>query len=52
MEAFESLRDKHVLLVNEKIVSPTIESRKTKSPKYDNWMDFLVVRLALVFMKR
>jgi len=23
-----------------KIVSPTIESSKTKSPKYDNWMDF------------
>ena len=34
-EAFESLRDGHALLVNEKIVSPTIES-----PKYDNWMDF------------
>ena len=39
-EAFESLRDEHALLVNEKIVSPTIESPKTKSPKYDNWMDF------------
>ena len=39
-DAFESLRDEHVLLVNEKIVSPTIESPKTKSPKYDNWMDF------------
>jgi predicted nuclease with TOPRIM domain len=40
-EAFESLRDEHALLVNEKIVSPTIESPKTKSPKYDNWMDFV-----------
>ena len=39
-ETFESLRDEHALLVNEKIVSPTIESPKTKSPKYDNWMDF------------
>ena len=39
-EAFESLRDEHALLVNEKIVSPTIDSPKTKSPKYDNWMDF------------
>ena len=39
-EAFKSLRDEHALLVNEKIVSPTIESPKTKSPKYDNWMDF------------
>jgi len=39
-EAFESLRDEHALLVNEKIVSPTIEWPKTKSPKYDNWMDF------------
>ena len=29
-ETFESLRDKHALLVNEKIVSPTIESPKTK----------------------
>jgi len=35
-EAFESLRDEHALLVNEKIVSATIESPKTKSPKYDN----------------
>jgi len=39
-EEFESLRDEHALLVNEKIVSPTIVSPKTKSPKYDNWMDF------------
>jgi len=39
-EAFESLRDEHALLVNEKIVSPSIESPKTKSNKYDNWMDF------------
>ncbi|AES75720.1 hypothetical protein MTR_6g055580 [Medicago truncatula] len=39
-EAFESLRDEHALLVNEKIVSPTIESPKTKLPKYHNWMDF------------
>jgi hypothetical protein len=39
-EAFESLKDKHALLVNEKTVSPKIESPKTKSPKYDNWMDF------------
>jgi len=39
-ETFESLRDEHALLVNEKIVSPTIESPKTKSPMYDNWMDF------------
>jgi len=39
-EAFESLREDHALIVNEKIVSPTIESPKTKSPKYDNWMDF------------
>jgi len=34
------LKDEHALLVNTKIVSPTIESPKTKSPKYDNWMDF------------
>jgi len=40
LEAFESLRDEHALLVNEKIVSPTIESPKTKSLQYDNWMDF------------
>jgi len=39
-EAFESLRDEHALLVNEKIISPTIESPKAKSPKYDNWMNF------------
>jgi len=39
-EAFESLRDEHALLVNEKIVSPTIESPKTMSTKYDNWMYF------------
>jgi len=40
-EAFESLRDKHASLVNEKIVNPTIESPKKNSPKYDsNWMDF------------
>jgi len=38
--AFESLRDEHALLVNEKIVSLTIESPKTESPKYDNWMNF------------
>ncbi|AES87858.1 hypothetical protein MtrunA17_Chr4g0017881 [Medicago truncatula] len=39
-EAFECLRNKHALLVNEKIVSPTIETPKKKSPKYNNWMDF------------
>jgi len=39
-EAFESLRDEHALLVNEKIVSPRIESPKTKSRKYENWMNF------------
>jgi len=39
-EALESLKDEHALLVNEKIVSPTIESPKKNSPKYDNWMDF------------
>ena len=39
-EAFESLWDEHALLVNEKIVNSTIESPKTKSPKYDNWMGF------------
>jgi len=38
-EAFESLRDEHTSPVNEKIVSPTIESPKKNSPKYDNWMD-------------
>ena len=40
-EAIENLRDEHALLVNEKIVNPTIESPKENSPKYDsNWMDF------------
>ena len=39
-EAFESLRDEHALLVNEKILSPTIESSKENSLKYDNWMDY------------
>ena len=44
-EAFESLRDEHALLVNEKIVSATIESPKTKSPKYDNQMDFAICEI-------
>ena len=39
-ESFQSLRDKHASLVNEKIVSRTIESPKRNSPKYDNWMDY------------
>jgi len=39
-EAFENLRDEHASLVNEKIVSPTIESPTKNSPKYDNWMTF------------
>ena len=40
-ESFESLRDEHASLVNEKIVSPTIESPKHDPLKYDSkWMDF------------
>jgi len=40
-EAFERLRDENASLVNEKIVSPTIESPKQDPPKYDSrWMDF------------
>jgi len=39
-EAFESLRDEHASLVNEKIVNPKIESPKGNPPKYDsNWMN-------------
>jgi len=39
-EAFESLRDEHASLVNEKILSPTIESPKQDPRKYDSmWMD-------------
>ncbi|AET02767.1 hypothetical protein MTR_8g051900 [Medicago truncatula] len=39
-EAFQCLRDENASLVYKKFVSPTIESPKTNSPKYDNWMDF------------
>ena len=35
------MRDEHASLVNEKIVSPTIESPKQDPAKYDSrWMDF------------
>jgi len=40
-EAFESLRDEDASLVNEKVISATIESPKQDPPQYDSrWMDF------------
>jgi len=45
-EAFESLRDEHASLVNDKIVSLSIESPKQDLPKYDTkWMDFSICEI-------
>jgi len=51
-EAFESLRDEHALLVNEKIVSSLLGHLKQSHPNMIIGWTLLVVRFVLVFMKR